>query len=119
MLNHVEWLMKQLLIDKTDKHKEDDEDNLSSLNGKRLTYEYRKILDKVAVKMIIDSFENEDIIIAMMRLARIERIIIAFNIIPELKLPEIAEMLDASVESIYTQKGTALKRLKKELEAIQ
>ena len=35
MLNHVEWLMKQLLIDKTDKHKEDDEDNLSSLNGKK------------------------------------------------------------------------------------
>lgn len=117
MLNYVEGLMKQLLIDQPFKNKEN-KDNSCFFSEKKLTYEYRKILDKVAVKMIINSFENEDIIIAMMRLARIERIIIAFNIIPELKLPEIAEMLGTSVESVYTQKGTALKRLKKELEAI-
>lgn len=56
-----------------------------------MDYEHKKILDKV------------------------ERIIIACNIILKMELSEITYLLDTSIESTYTQKATALKRLKKEL----
>ena len=77
--------------------------------------EYRKILDKVAIGLIYDTFENEKYIAAMLKLNKVERIIVAFNIILEMELSEIAYLLDTSLESTYTQKGTALKRLKEEL----
>ena len=80
--------------------------------------EYRKILDKVAIGLIYDTFENEKYIAAMLKLNKVERIIVSFNVILEMELSEIAYLLDASIESTYTQKGTALKRLKKELEEV-
>lgn len=80
--------------------------------------EYRKILDKVAIGLIYDTFENEKYIAAMLKLNKVERIIVAFNIILEMELSEIAYLLDTSLESTYTQKGTALKRLKEELSKV-
>ena len=80
--------------------------------------EYRKILDKVAIGLIYNAFENEKYIVAMLKLNKVERIIIAFNIILEMELSEIAYLLDTSVDSTYTQKSTALKRLKEELEKV-
>lgn len=80
--------------------------------------EYRKILDKVAIGLIYETFENEKYIDAMLKLNKVERIIITFNIILEMELSEIAYLLDTSIDSTYTQKSTALKRLKKELEKV-
>ena len=54
----------------------------------------------------------------MLHLTRSERIIIAFHIIMDMKLAEIAFLLDTSLESTYTHKSTALKKLKAELESI-
>lgn len=80
--------------------------------------EYRKILDKVAIGLIYDTFENEKYIAALLKLNKVERIIVAFNVILEMELAEIAYLIDTSIESTYTQKGTALKRLKEELEKV-
>lgn len=84
----------------------------------KVANEYRKILDKVAIGMIYDSFENEKVIDAMLHLTKSERIIIAFHVIMNMKLAEIAFLLDTSLESTYTHKSTALKKLKEEIESI-
>lgn len=94
--------------------------NLTEEFSNRRIYlnEYRKILDKVAIGLIYDTFENEKYIDAMLKLNKVERIIVAFNIILEMELSEIAYLLDTSIDSTYTQKSTALKRLKEELEKV-
>lgn len=113
MFNYLELLMKRLLLE--DGKRRGNNVNDDDINPDHLTIEYRKILDKLAIKMAVDAFENEDILREILNLARTECIIIVFNIIQELQLGEIASMLDTSVDSVYTQKHTALKRLKEEL----
>ena len=63
-------------------------------------------------------FEQEEYVNAILKLARVERIIIALHIIQGMELKEIAYLLNTSVDSVYTQKNTALKQLKTELEKI-
>lgn len=50
-----------------------------------------------------------------MELARIERIIIVFYYVCGMKLSEIAFLLETDINSVYVQKCTAIKRLKKTL----
>ena len=116
MLSYFEQLFKQMFIQNY-KSKQTLEEKVCNEQIK-VTSEYRKILDKVAIRIIYDTFENEKIIDAMMELARLQRIILTFNIIAEIELPEIAFLLDTSLESTYAQKSTALKKLKAELEKI-
>jgi len=117
MYSYFEWLLKDVFV--KSKAANNEYNNKTTFTQKQLTYEYRNILDKVAMKMIIDEFEDERIIKALMNLARSERIIIAFNIIKEMELTEIAMLLDNNLSSIYAQKSTALKRLKDELSSIK
>lgn len=62
--------------------------------------EYRKILDKVAKRLIYNEFDNENLIEAVMNLASVERIIIAFM---EMKTEEMTFLLDTIVESTSVQ----------------
>lgn len=73
-------------------------------------------MDRFAVDLIVKSFDNTVTIKALLVLPRVERIIIAFQYIFDMEIYEIANILDADIRSIYVQKGTAIKRLKKELE---
>lgn len=91
--------------------------DLSKFDGKYITKEYRKILDKVAIGIINESFENEKIIKSMMMLSTFERVIVAFQIILGMKLSDIGILLDSTPESIYSQKSKALKKLKNALKA--
>lgn len=116
MNSYFESLFKQLFIQRY--YKKDNTVFKESKEKLKMTLEYRKILDKVAVGMIMESFDNEKIIDAMLKLARLERIIVAFNIIAEMELSEIAYLLDTSIDSTYQQKATALKRLKEELSKV-
>lgn len=113
-MTKFEWLFRHLFLEKAQSRDKISESN-EKIDPRHLTTEYRKILDKVAIKMVFDAFDCEDIVQAVLRLARLERIIIAFSIIQEMDLGEIASLLDTSVDSVYTQKHTALKRLKDEL----
>ena len=85
---------------------------LSSISDKDVTAEYRKILDKVAIGMIKETFENEKIIKSMMMLSTLERIIVAFQTILDMELSEISILLDSTPESVYSQKSKALKKLR-------
>lgn len=118
MFSYFDCLLKQLLLEKYPDIKIDCTD-IEKITTKTITEEYRKFLDKVAIKIIIDMFEREEYVNAILKLARIERIIIAFNIIQGLELREIAYLLNTSADSVYSQKNTALKRLKTELKNIQ
>ncbi len=118
MYSEFECIFKSLFLQKN-LHKTFDSHSIDDFSNRRIYLnEYRKILDKVAIGLIYDTFENEKYIAAMLKLNKVERIIVSFNVILEMELSEIAYLLDASIESTYTQKGTALKRLKKELEEV-
>lgn len=111
MYGYFETLLKKLLSEKYphNSHTFNDNNTTESIDGRTITEEYRVFLDKVAIKMTFDTFEREEIIQAILKLTRLERIIIVFYIIQEMSLSEIALLIDASVDSVYTQKGTALK----------
>ena len=115
MFSYFDYLLKQLLIEKYPNTSNDYSD-LDCINEKIITEEYRKFLDKVAIRMTTDMFERVN---AILKLARMERIIIAFNIIQGIELREIAYLLNTSADSVYSQKNTALKRLKAELSNIK
>jgi DNA-directed RNA polymerase specialized sigma24 family protein len=83
-----------------------------NLSRREINHECRKILDFIATKIVVNSFENEKLIDAILKLAKIERIVIVFNMVLFFDLSEIAYMLDASLNSVYVQKSTGLKKLK-------
>lgn len=118
MFSYFDYLLKQLLLEKYPNISNDYSD-LECINEKVITEEYRKFLDKVAVRMTIDMFEREEYVNAILKLARMERIIVAFNIIQGIELKEIAYLLNTSTDSVYSQKNTALKQLKSELANIK
>ena len=118
MFSYFDYLLKQLLIEKYPNTSNDYSD-LDCINEKIITEEYRKFLDKVAIRMTTDMFEREEYVNAILKLARMERIIIAFNIIQGIELREIEYLLNTSADSVYSQKNTALKRLKAELSNIK
>ncbi len=118
MFSYFDYLLQQLLFEKYPPIN-DDFDDISKISPKAITEEYRKLLDKVSIRIIIDVFEQEEYVNAILKLARVERIIVALNIIQGIKLKEIAYLLNTSVDSVYSQKNTALKRLKAELANIK
>lgn len=118
MFSYFDYLLKQLLTEKYPNISNDYSD-LDYISEKVITEEYRKFLDKVAIRMTTDMFEREEYVNAILKLARMERIIIAFNIIQGIELREIAYLLNTSADSVYSQKNTALKRLKAELANIK
>jgi DNA-directed RNA polymerase specialized sigma24 family protein len=117
MFSYFDYLLKQLLFEKYPQTNDDFAD-IAQITPKAITEEYRKFLDKVSIRIIIDMFEQEEYVNAILKLARVERIIIALHIIQGMELKEIAYLLNTSVDSVYTQKNTALKQLKAELEKI-
>ena len=82
---------------------------------RELTLESRKILDKIAVTMLRTEIDNAIIINGLLKLSKIERIIIILNILNDVALLEIAFLLDTNINSVYVQKKSGLEKLKVEL----
>lgn len=114
MRNYFEFLMKQLLSLK-ESSGVIEEIKSSDFEIAHINLEFRKILDKLAIHIVKNTFENVVLIEAIMELARIERIIIVFYYVCGMKLSEIAFLLETDINSVYVQKCTAIKRLKKTL----
>ena len=85
-----------------------------SFTDRELTIESRKILDKIAITMLKCEIDNAIIINGLLKLSKMERIIIILNILNDVALFEIAFLLDANLNSIYVQKKSALRKLEKE-----
>jgi len=118
MYSEFESILKSLFLKRTLQGYYTSGKSESPLDEETCREDFRKILDKVAIGLIYNAFENEKYIAAMLRLARLGRIIIAFNVILEMELSEIAYLLDTTPVSVHTQKYKALKRLKAELENV-
>ena len=84
-----------------------------SISNKQVKLEFRKILDKLAVSIIENNLESEMLMQALLELARVERIIIVLHFLCGMELSEIAYLLETDLNSIYVQKCTAIKHLKK------
>ena len=82
---------------------------------RELTLESRKILDKIAVTMLRTEIDNAIIINGLLKLSKIERIIIILNILNDVALLEIAFLLETNINSVYVQKKSGLEKLKVEL----
>ena len=89
------------------------EKDLHTISQKQVKLEFRKILDKLAVNVIENNLESEMLMQALLELARVGRIIIVLHFLCGMELSEIAYLLETDLNSIYVQKCTALKHLKK------
>lgn len=89
------------------------------ITQKELTCECRKIFDKMAIHITLSTFENRSIIDAVLKLPRLERIIIIFNVVGEFALIEIAQLLGSNLNSVYVQKHSALKKLRQAIECVK
>lgn len=85
-----------------------------SFTEKDLSIESRKIFDKIAIHILYYTIDNSIIIEALLKLSKIERIIIILNVLNDITLLEIAFLLDTNMNSLYVQKNSALKKLRKE-----
>lgn len=95
------------------------ENNLNlSFTEKDLSIESRKIFDKIAIHILYYTIDNSIIIEALLKLSKIERIIIILNVLNDITLLEIAFLLDTNMNSLYVQKNSALKNSGKNLTII-
>ena len=85
-------------------------------SDKELTIESRKLVDKIAITMLYNEIDNAIIINCILKLSKIERIVVILNILNDIALFEIAFLVDTSLNSIYVQKKNALNKLRKELD---
>lgn len=60
-----------------------------------------------------NNLESEMLMQALLELARVERIIIVLHFLCGMELSEIAYLLETDLNSIYVQKCTTIKHLKK------
>lgn len=75
--------------------------------------QYREILDNISTNIITDSFENESVIKAIMKLSVLERVVIVFYFILDFNLTEISIAIHATPASVYSQKSKAIKKMRK------
>ena len=74
------------------------------------------MLDIISVEVIYQTFDDKGLITALLKLSKVERIVIVFNIVMGMRQPEIAELLNIKVDNLYVRKYRAKKMLKKYIE---
>jgi len=75
--------------------------------------EFREILNRMSVELIYITFENERLVNAMLKLSKIERIIIVLHLVLGMTLQEISTLLNISADNVYARKYRALNLLRK------
>ena len=112
MDSYFERIFKQVLINKyINNSRKENYIQVKDINID-VNKEYRKILDKVAIKLTYYFFEDKKMIDAILNLTTAGRIIIIFNIVLEIDLYEIAYLLNTNINSVYSQKSKAIKQFK-------
>lgn len=93
--------------------KENTENCNFDMTYRQSVLESRKIFDRIAKNILLNEIDNAIIIDALLKLSKMERIIVILNILNEIEIIEIAYLLGTNVNSIYVQKNSALQRLRK------
>jgi len=112
MNNSFDYLMSEFLLNYGMKNNTEELAEICLYSQKRISEEFRKILDKISIEIIYDTFESEDLIAGVISLNRVERIILVFTLILGMNNMEIAFLLNTNKNSIYVQKCKAIKKLK-------
>lgn len=107
--------MLSLLYMITDRYLKETDTEKYEFTERELTLESRKILDKIAVTILRMEIDNAIIINGLLKLSKMERMVIVLNILNDVAPPEIAFLLDTSINSVYVQKKNGLKKLRIEL----
>lgn len=81
-------------------------------NRKTCATIYRNILDNYAICLVIDTFENEKILKAIMQLSTLQRLIIVFSFILAFDMKEISVVVRTSPQSVYSQKSKAISKMR-------
>lgn len=111
MKNSLDDLFEEIIFEK-------DKDNgpkntYPSISYKQEEKEFRKLLDKIAIQLILNNFENSLFIQAMLKLTRTERIVLTFNVIMGMSISELSFLVGININNISVQKHLAIKHLKK------
>lgn len=103
MNDSFNYLMTKFLLNYSEMENKEEIKKLSLYTQKRLSTEFRKILDKIALEIIYDAFENEEFIRVLLSLHRVERIIIVFGLLLGMSNTEVAFLLNTNKNSVYVQ----------------
>lgn len=82
------------------------------LTEKEMLKLYKKVTDKLIIKIFERNIENELLNVAFWKLSSMQRKVLLFNVLYDFSAESAAHLLGTTVDSIYTQKYKALKRLK-------
>lgn len=83
-----------------------------NLTEKEINYETRRIVDRLIVITIKEKFEDKVLIEALMKLRKIERLVVVLHFVEGMELKKIAYLFGMNIGSVYVQKSTALKKLR-------
>ena len=78
---------------------------------------YREILDLSVINLLYCYIENKSLINAIYHLSTMQRLIIILYFLLDLNLNEISLIIHSPIESVYSQKSKAIKRLRLRLTA--
>ena len=82
-------------------------------------FNIKNFLDLISMEVIVQTFDDKILIKALLKLSKIERIILVFNIVMGMRLPEIATLLDIKIDNLYVRKYRAKKMLIKYIEDLE
>ena len=86
------------------------------ITEKEIRWECKAIFDKVATNLLICEFENEIIINGLLKLTKMERIVVVLHIVNDMTLLEVAYLLDVDISTLYVHKKNAIKKLRTDYE---
>lgn len=111
MKNALDNLFEEIIFEN---EKENSSENIyQSVKYKQEEKEFRKLLDKIAIQLIFNNFENSLFIQAMLKLTRTERIVLTFNVIMGMSIPEVSFLVGININNISVQKHLAINHIKK------
>lgn len=87
--------------------------------GLKDNFDIKNFLDLISMEVIAQTFDDKILITALLKLSKIERIILIFNIVLGMRLPEIATLLDIKIDNLYVRKYRAKKMLIKHIEDME
>ena len=91
----------------------------SNIDDKEIEAVYNALIDKLVHNIFFETVGDEVLITAFMKLSRLEKIIVVFNIMLDYDASDVADIMNTTSQSVHTQKYKALRKLRKALGIIE
>ncbi len=93
----------------------DNKEYIDNFSYKEAEKEWKSLFDSVLIDIIIDEYENTELVKAILALTRNERIVIILNFVEGMTPKEISDIMDIRTNNAYVHKNQALKKLRAKL----